>query len=104
MNAKETYWTSAGHYTVIAPIGPQRMTDDCHNLAVGRHDDGHCDIIVQDQWLVMTVGYFKRLYPETAGCTGWRDRGFNTRQQLARIVAYPFLCMLMAGLFVLFGL
>lgn len=62
------------------------------------------DIIVQDQWLVMTVGYFKRLYPETAGCAGWRDRGFNTRQQLARIVVYPFLCILTAGLFVLFGL
>ncbi len=28
------------------------------------------DIIVQDQWLVMTVGYFKKIFPETAKCDG----------------------------------
>ena len=25
------------------------------------------DIVVQDQWLVMTLGYFKKIFPETAG-------------------------------------
>lgn len=60
------------------------------------------DIIVQDQWLVMTVGYFKKLYPETAECEGWKDRGFNNKNQLIRIVVYPFLCMLTAGIFMLF--
>lgn len=30
------------------------------------------DIIVQDQWLVMTVGYFKKIFPETAKCDGWK--------------------------------
>ena len=60
------------------------------------------DIIVQDQWLVMTVGYFKKLYPETADCEGWKDRGFNNKNQLIRIVAYPFLCMLTSGIFMLF--
>lgn len=59
------------------------------------------DIIVQDQWLVMTVGYFKKLYPETAGCEGWKDRGFNNKNQIIRIIAYPFLCMLTAELFLL---
>lgn len=60
------------------------------------------DILVQDQWLVMTIGYFKKLYPETAECEGWKDRGFNNKNQIIRIVAYPFLCMLTAGIFMLF--
>ena len=59
------------------------------------------DIIVQDQWLVMTVGYFKKIYPATSECKGWKDRGFNNRNQMIRIVAYPFLSMITAGVFVL---
>ncbi len=61
------------------------------------------DIIVQDQWLVMTVGYFKRIFPETVDCDGWNDRGFNNRNQVIRIIAYPFLSMITAGLFRLFN-
>ena len=60
------------------------------------------DIIVQDQWLVMTVGYFKKIFPETADCDGWKDRGFNNKNQLIRIIAYPFLSMATAGIFMLF--
>lgn len=60
------------------------------------------DIVVQDQWLVMTVGYFKKIFPETAECEGWKNRGFNTRNQIIRIILYPFLCMLTAGIFMLF--
>ncbi|MCR4750104.1 MAG: hypothetical protein K5877_09980 [Lachnospiraceae bacterium] len=59
--------------------------------------------IVQDQWLVMTVGYFKKIFPETADCEGWKDRGFNNRNQIIRIIAYPFLSMVTAGLFMLFS-
>ncbi|MBR3636956.1 MAG: hypothetical protein IKN45_03440 [Lachnospiraceae bacterium] len=59
------------------------------------------DIVVQDQWLVMTVGYFKKLYPETADCEGWKNRGFNNKNQIIRIIAYPFLCMIMSAVFIL---
>ncbi len=59
------------------------------------------DIIVQDQWLVMTVGYFKKIFPETAECAGWKDRGFNNKKQIVRIIVYPFLSMMVAGLFIL---
>jgi len=48
------------------------------------------DIIVQDQWLVMTVGYFKKIFPESADCEGWKDRGFNNKKQIVRIIVYPF--------------
>ena len=60
------------------------------------------DIVVQDQWLVMTVGYFKKIFPETAECEGWKNRGFNNKNQIIRIILYPFLCMLTAGIFMLF--
>ncbi|MCR5119135.1 MAG: hypothetical protein K6B44_05890 [Lachnospiraceae bacterium] len=60
------------------------------------------DIVVQDQWLVMTVGYFKKIFPETADCAGWKDRGFNNKNQIIRVILYPFLCMLTAGIFMLF--
>ena len=60
------------------------------------------DILVQDQWLVMTTGYFQKIFPETKDCKGWKDRGFNNRNQIIRIVVYPFLCMLTAGIFMLF--
>ena len=60
------------------------------------------DIVVQDQWLVMTVGYFKKIFPETAECEGWKNRGFNNKKQIIRIILYPFLSMLTAGIFMLF--
>ena len=60
------------------------------------------DIVVQDQWLVMTVGYFKKIFPETAECAGWKDRSFNNKNQIIRIILYPFLCMMTAGIFMLF--
>ena len=61
------------------------------------------DIVVQDQWLVMTVGFYKKIFPETAECEGWKNRNFNTRNQIVRIVFYPFLCMMTAGIFLLFA-
>ena len=59
------------------------------------------DILVQDQWLVMTLGYFKKIFPETADCEGWKNRSFNNKNQIIRIIAYPFLCMLLSGIFIL---
>ena len=60
------------------------------------------DIVVQDQWLVMTLGYFKKIFPETSDCAGWKNRGFNNKNQIIRIIVYPFLCMLTAGIFMPF--
>ena len=59
------------------------------------------DILVQDQWLVMTLGYFRKNFPETADCEGWKNRSFNNKNQIIRIIAYPFLSMLLSGIFTL---
>ncbi len=60
-------------------------------------------LLLLDQWLVMMVGYFKKVFPETADCDGWKDRGFNNKNQLIRIIMYPFLSMATAGIFILFS-
>ena len=52
---------------------------------------------------MMTVGYFKKIYPETSDCEGWKNRGFNNRNQIIRIITYPFLYMILAGIFMLFS-
>lgn len=56
------------------------------------------DIIVLDQFLCMTSGYYKRFYPETKDCAGWHNRGWNNKQQVARLMLYPIVCAVQAHL------
>ena len=56
------------------------------------------DIIVLDQFLCMTSGYYKRSYPETKDCAGWHNRGWNNKQQAARLLLYPIVCGVQAYL------
>lgn len=56
------------------------------------------DIIVLDQFLCMTSGWYKRFYPETKDCAGWHDRGWNNKQQAARLLLYPIVCAVQAHL------
>ena len=60
------------------------------------------DIVVQDQWLVMSTDYFKKIFPETKDCKGWNDRHFNDKNQIVRLIAYPFCALATAGIFMLF--
>ena len=61
------------------------------------------DILVQDQYIVITRKYFVQFYPETKNCRSWDDRSFNTKNQLIRLVAFPFVCALMAWITLLIG-
>ena len=45
-----------GEYTVVALLGEQRYTDDCHNLAVARCIDGHHEIIHEDNATRWEIG------------------------------------------------
>ena len=56
------------------------------------------DILVQDQYIVITRQYFVKFYPETKNCLSWHDRSFNTKNQLIRLIAFPFAAMLMAAI------
>ena len=54
------------------------------------------DILVQDQYIVITRKYYVQFYPETKECKSWDDRSFNTKNQMIRLIAFPFVCALMA--------
>lgn len=61
------------------------------------------DILVQDQYIVITRKYFVKFYPETRGCKSWDDRSFNTKNQMIRLIAFPFVCALMAWITLIIG-
>ncbi|MBR7174804.1 MAG: hypothetical protein IKD50_10300 [Clostridia bacterium] len=61
------------------------------------------DILVQDQYIVITRKYYVQFYPETRGCKSWNDRSFNTKNQLIRLIAFPFVCALMAWITLIVG-
>jgi len=61
------------------------------------------DILVQDQYIVITKKYFVQFYPETRNCRSWDDRSFNTKNQLIRLISFPFVCALMAWITLILG-
>lgn len=50
-------------------------------------------------WLLLTRSrFFQHYYPETEGCAGYHQFGFNRKEQLTRIVLFPFVSLLLAWL------
>ncbi len=58
---------------------------------------------MQDQYIVITTKYFVQFYPETKECKSWNDRSFNTKNQMIRLIAFPFVCALMAWITLIIG-
>ena len=55
------------------------------------------DIIFLD-WLLLTkTHFFQYFYPETEGCEGYHQFGFNRNGQLIRIAVFPFAAALLAA-------
>ena len=61
------------------------------------------DIVIQDQYIVITRKYYVRFYPETKECKSWNDRSFNTKNQLIRLIAFPFAAALLAWIMLRIG-
>ena len=59
------------------------------------------DIIVFDWYLLTKSRFFQHYYPETEGCQGYHSFGFNRKEQLTRIVLYPFFCAFLSLICVL---
>ena len=60
------------------------------------------DIICLD-WLLLTKShFFQRFYPETEGCAGYHQFGFNRKGQLIRIAVFPFVSLLLSFICTLF--
>ena len=54
------------------------------------------DIVCLDWYLLTKSHFFQKYYPETEGCAGYRQFGFNRKEQLIRLVVFPFAAALMA--------
>lgn len=57
------------------------------------------DIIGLDFFLLTKTRFFQHFFPETEGCAGWKNFGFNRRQQLRHCIAISFYCSALAGIF-----
>ncbi|MBR3251895.1 MAG: hypothetical protein IKF80_09315 [Erysipelotrichaceae bacterium] len=60
------------------------------------------DIICLDWYLLTRSHFFQHYYPETEGCKGYDSFGFNRKEQIARLILFPFLAMAMAFVCILF--
>ena len=59
------------------------------------------DIIGLDYFLLTKTHFFQRYFPETEGCAGWQDFGYNRKQQLGQIIMIPVACAITALIFTL---
>ncbi|MCM1424720.1 MAG: hypothetical protein NC415_13050 [bacterium] len=60
------------------------------------------DIVCLDWFLLTKSHFFQHYYPETEGCAGYRQFGFNRKEQLVRIMLFPFVALLLAWICTLF--
>lgn len=54
------------------------------------------DIICLDWFLLTKSHFFQHYYPETENCAGYHQFGFNRKEQLMRIILFPFVSLLLA--------
>ncbi len=54
------------------------------------------DILCLDWFLLTKSHFFQHYYPETEGCAGYHQFGFNRKEQITRIVLFPFVALLLA--------
>lgn len=56
------------------------------------------DMIFLDWYLLTKSHFYQHYYPETEECQGFHSYGFNRREQISKIIAFPFIALLLAGL------
>ena len=54
------------------------------------------DIIFLDWFLLTKAHFYQHYFPETEGCAGYRQFGFNRKQQIGKIVLFPLIALLLA--------
>jgi len=58
------------------------------------------DIICLDWWLITKSQLFQKVFPETVGCEGYKQFGFNWKKQLARIIGFPIISLIVAAIII----
>lgn len=56
------------------------------------------DILFLDYFLITRTHFFQHYFPETEGCDGYKQFGYNKKEQIGKLIAYPFVCALAAWL------
>ena len=54
------------------------------------------DIVFFDYFILTRTRFFQHFFPETEGCKGWKDFGFNRKQQIRQCVALVVLSLIVA--------
>ncbi len=57
------------------------------------------DIICLDYFLLTKTHFFQRYFPETEGCAGWQDFGYNRKQQIRQCILILIGSAVMAWIF-----
>ena len=60
------------------------------------------DILFFDWFLLTKSHFYQHYFPETEGCAGYHQFGFNRRQQLRDILLFPLIAALLAWICTLF--
>ena len=61
------------------------------------------DVVVLDWWLITKTQFFQHFFPETRGSKGYKRFGFNKKEQVMQIVAFPCVCAVIAAVCVWIG-
>lgn len=54
------------------------------------------DIVFFDYFILTRTRFFQHFFPETEGCRGWKDFGFNRKQQIRQCILIPVCCLICA--------
>lgn len=54
------------------------------------------DIIGLDFFLLTKTHFFQHYFPETEGCAGWQDFGYNRKEQIKHCIGVLILCLMAA--------
>ena len=54
------------------------------------------DIIFIDYYILSKSHFFQHYFPETEGCTGYKQFGFNHKEQLSQIILFSFVALVLA--------
>ena len=54
------------------------------------------DIIFIDYYILSKSHFFQHYFPETEGCAGYKQFGFNRKEQLGQIILFPFIALILA--------
>ena len=57
------------------------------------------DIVCLDYILLTKTQFFQHYLPETKGCAGWKQFGYNRKQQIRQCIIIPFCCLIGALIF-----